>query len=445
MLRILRAAGLAVTAVIGSCASPTQQVRHVHIEATLRHEERAIAAAPAALHARLTERFSLADVLAVVHADNPGLHAARSRVRAALAEARVAGRLPDLVAKAELWGAPLLQPYAIDRADAVMLGVRQEFPLASFAPSKRAAATAMANLERVDLIGRARELARDVADAFIAYHHARQERALHIEHIALTQQSIEVVRAAQVAGRASEADVATALVVLSKAQGELSLIDADEAAARAALNAWMARPIDAILGEPAAVSTAAPVNESATQNNHAVLRSSAQAMHSEATAKVVQDEAKLPVLMAGIDYWLMPTAADPHGYGAMVQVSLPWLNHARDADVDVARRRAEAAQSELRSTTLAVDRALAEARARLAAARTGLRIVATEQIPNAEHAVAASKNAFISGAADARSLLMANELLLEARMRQVHLRRDEALARIAVAQITGTEEFAHGT
>ena len=51
-----------------------------------------------------------------------------SRARAADARSQAASRLPDLEAKYEQWGVPLARPFALDRADTLMFGLRQSFP-----------------------------------------------------------------------------------------------------------------------------------------------------------------------------------------------------------------------------------------------------------------------------------------------------------------------------
>src|SRR5678816_3105779 len=50
------------------------------------------------------------------------------RARAAGARSEAASRLPDLEAKYEQWGVPLSRPFALDRADTLMFGLRQTFP-----------------------------------------------------------------------------------------------------------------------------------------------------------------------------------------------------------------------------------------------------------------------------------------------------------------------------
>ena len=153
----------------------------------------------------------------------------------------------------------------------------------------------------------------------------------------------------------------------------------------------MTRPSDAALGPPEAIASGPDTQMLTTgfASTDLLAKPQAMAKASEAAAKATAEDANLPVIMAGVDYWFMPTAPDPHAYGAMLEVSLPWLNFARGNEVDAARRRAVADNSEL------------------------------------------------AAAADARAVITANSMLLDARMRQADLRAEVALASIEVQRIVG--------
>src|SRR5262245_21856444 len=102
-----------------------------------------LAALPLAAGARtstasLEERAELEAIIRIALEKNPGLAELRESARAAEAREAAAGALPDLELKYEQWGVPLARPYALDRADTLMLGLRQSFP-AGRAAEERAA------------------------------------------------------------------------------------------------------------------------------------------------------------------------------------------------------------------------------------------------------------------------------------------------------------------
>src|SRR6478609_1336339 len=120
----------------------------------------------------LARSARLETILRVALERNRDLAEAQSRARAAEARGQAASRLPDLEAKYEQWGVPLSRPYALDRADTLMLGVRQSFPAwGSLDARGRAAAEDAGGAEDA---GRARrqEIAAQVRRTFATYYKA---------------------------------------------------------------------------------------------------------------------------------------------------------------------------------------------------------------------------------------------------------------------------------
>ena len=61
---------------------------------------------------------------------------------------------------------------------------------------------------------------------------------------------------------------------------------------------------------------------------------------SEAALDVAKREADLPSFMVGADYWYMPTQPAHNAYGAMVSMTLPWLNPRHRDEVKAAEVKA---------------------------------------------------------------------------------------------------------
>src|SRR6185295_4023247 len=74
--------------------------------------------------AELARSARLETILRVALERNRDVAETQARARAAEARGQAASRLPDLEAKYEQWGVPLSRPWALDRSDTLMGGVR---------------------------------------------------------------------------------------------------------------------------------------------------------------------------------------------------------------------------------------------------------------------------------------------------------------------------------
>src|SRR5262245_20603049 len=118
--------GIAVTGALVALAPGCLSVRHVDHDSFARPA----AAVPGVGRVRaaaedeegLAGEARLEAMLRLAIARNPDLAASASRLRASTERVAAAGRLPDLELKYEQWGVPLSRPWALDRADTLMLG-----------------------------------------------------------------------------------------------------------------------------------------------------------------------------------------------------------------------------------------------------------------------------------------------------------------------------------
>src|SRR3954454_23148686 len=90
--------------------------------------------------------------------NQPGLEETRAGAAAASERATSADRLPDPEFKYEQWAVPLSRPYALNRADALLFGLRQAFP----APGTRNAQGRAASEEARVVADQGRAAERDV-------------------------------------------------------------------------------------------------------------------------------------------------------------------------------------------------------------------------------------------------------------------------------------------
>lgn len=141
--------------------------------------------------------------------------------------------------------------------------------------------------------------------------------------------------------------------------------------------------------------------------------------------------------MVGADYWVSPSLSAPNAYGAMVSMSLPWLNPEHRAEARAADQTARAERHAADTVQTLASLELHQAVAGFDAARASLAIVEHELLPQAEQSLEAIGSAFASGQSDLLSLLEAQRSLFELR-----LERSRAYARV-LSQLADVE-FASG-
>ncbi|HVZ73841.1 MAG TPA: TolC family protein [Polyangia bacterium] len=403
----------------------------------------------------LATEARLPTVLRVIADRNPDLREADQRAGASEAKVGASARLPDPELKTELWGQPLARPVSFGDAQTIMIGLRQSFPAwgsldarARAAREDAAAALDGAEARRQDVAAQARR-------AFAAYARADRELRLHLEHVGLASRVVEIARALYQAGHGSQQDLLRAQSELSRLHVDVAGIEQQRTSAAAMLNALMDRAPEAALG-PVAETEDAATSEEPTEDlgdadgkldqRRPELRAAARAVtRSEADADVARREASRPSFMVGADYWLMPSFATHNAYGAMVSMSLPWLNPGRRDEVKAAERAGAADRSALRAQQVMARYQLHDAAAKVRAARETLRLIHGRVLADARRSFESAEAAFQSGQGGVTSVLDAARGLLEVRVDEVRAlaeldtsRADyDRAAGLSVAGLTG--------
>jgi outer membrane protein TolC len=396
------------------------------------------------LDKQLAQEAQLELVERVALARHPALAEAKARSQALLARAEGADRLPDPEFKYEQWAVPLKQPYALNRADTLMFGLRQALP----APGARAARGRVAAEEHQisahQRVALARDLLLRVRRTYVEYYAQDRLLSIHLEHVVVAEQVVQQVRSNYEVGRGNQQDVLKVLVELSRLHNDLADVRQRRESSRLMLNALMARSLDAPLGPPSEIARPAAVpalsqldaTRLTQRPEHAVANRAVR--RSEAALEVAKIAARRPSFMVGADYWLMPTQDMPHAYGAMVAMSLPWLSAGRRADVREAEQVVAAERHAAEGAELTTAYELHDAVTRLAAATTSLELIEGSVLPQAERSLESTKQAFGVGQATLLSLLDALGSYF-----QIRLERSRALSRV-MAEFVNVE-FASGT
>ena len=391
-------------------------------------------AMPAADDAELGRSAKLETILRVALDRNRDVAENQSRALAAEARRRAASQLPDLEMKYEQWGVPLSRPYALDRAQTLMLGLRQTFPAWGTLDARGRAAAEEAGSARDASRARRQEVGAQVRRTYATYYKADQELRLHLEHVGLTSRVLELARLNQRTGHRSLQDVLRLELELTRLHTDLARIEREQRSSRALLNVLMDRPPEAPLGPPEDLtvvpSTEIVTLERSVDANRPEIGAAVRAVRrSEAALDVARRSAQFPNVMVGVDYWYMPTMDVHQAYGAMVAINLPWLSGRHRDEEREAEQSVKAEQHALESTKNAVRYELHDAAARLESARQSFTIIDQELLAQARRSLEATESAYAAGQGDAGGLLDALRSYL-----QVRIERVRALAELASSQ-----------
>jgi cobalt-zinc-cadmium efflux system outer membrane protein len=392
---------------------------------------------PAGDEGQLARSANLDTILRLALERNRDLAENRARTLAAESRRQAASRLPDLEAKYEQWGVPLARPYALDRADTLMLGVRQAFPAWGALDARERAAAEDAGTAQDTERARRQEVAAQVRRTFATYYKADQE---------LTSRVLELARLNQRTGHGRLQDVLRLELELTRLHTDIARIEREHRSSRALLNALMDRAPDAPLGPPEdlAVTPTPPRDVTALEKNleanRAELSAAARTIRrGEATLDEMRRAARFPSLMVGLDYWYMPMNPDTrHGYGAMLSMNLPWLSGRRRDQEREAEQALRAEQHALESARNAIRYELRDAAARLESARQSFGIIDQELLAQARRSLEATQAAYATGQGDAVALLDALRSYLQVRIERLRALADLVSSQADLERAAGT-------
>jgi outer membrane protein TolC len=406
-----------------------------------------VAPIDAAIERELAGEARLPTILRLVDERSADLREAAERAGAADARAAAAARRPDPELKGELWGVPLARPVSFGDAQTILIGLRQSFPAWGSLDARERAAREDAASAGDGVEARRQEIAAQARRAFAAYARADREYRVHLEHVGLTSRVVEIARSLYQAGHGSQQELLHAQVELSRLHVDVAGIEQQRRSAQALLNALMNRAPDAPLGPAPDVSSTellamerpkASELDAGLDQRRPELRAAARAVsRGEAALDATKREADLPMLMVGADYWYLPTFSTHHGYGAMVSMSLPWLNPRRRDEVKTAERASAADRSALRAQRAAARYQLRDADAKLGAAREVLALLHERVLPDARRIFESAQAAFQSGHGDITPVLDAGRNYLQTRIDEVRAIADLETSEADYARAAG--------
>lgn len=364
---------------------------------------------------------------------SPSILEARARTHAALARVKATGRLPDPELKWEIWGQPLHRPWALGETQMHMIGLRQSFPASGSLDAYTRVAYEEAKVALELQHARELDVVADVHKAWSSYFAADREKAIHLEHAELTRRLVDLSKVQLQVGKTGQGDVLRLSLELTRVHNDILLIDQQTATSRARLNVLMGRPLDAAIGpppEPRAADVAPRVDalRAMVTKRPEMAAAGAAVKKSEAEVDAKKSEARVPTVMVGLDYQVMPMVAQPHHFGAMVQISLPWLNPRHGEEVKAAEAIVVAEKSAAAALEAMIMLQVHEALARYEAARASFVLIDTGLVPQAQKTFEAFQATWAAGGGDSLSVVDGLRTYL-----QVRVDRSRALAQLEIA------------
>ena len=358
----------------------------------------------------LSGPLAVETAVAVALAQNPGLDAARHRVRGQelLADAEAKPGSPTL--SLDMWQVPLAKPWALNQSPMIMLALRQPIPPAGLLRRRAAARRHAAAAEHHDRDALAQTLALAVRHAFIDYAAASARRDLHVEHQQVSERVLQLARARQsVSG--TLLDIARAETESARAHAEVATDATTVEAARTRLNSLMARQPDAALGPPIPL----PPETAATDAATLIARAHAERPEQRAAAsrrdaaelelQAARREAVMPAADVGLAFFPATQVMTYNGYGLLVNISLPWLSGQGRKRRDAQAEFAAAAQGDLAEARLQIAREVAESLAAAQSAAQRWQTLRGAALPASQRAREVALSGYEVGRADLLAML----------------------------------------
>jgi len=363
-------------------------------------------------------------VQAAVGRDPMG-RAQRARAAGLLAGAQAEAALPPPEVEAQMWNAPLAQPWSLGSSEMLMVALRQSFPAAGVRGARGRAQAAEAEAAVAQSLDRARSVAQEVGTAWAELVGAAAHHAVHARHLALMESMLSVAEARYASGAAGLDEVLRLQAERARVLRDLTRFEGDRARAIQSLNVRLRRDAEAPLGEaPAAVVERVPLPlaellERASRGRPEAAAATARIEAARHRVEGARAEATRPMWTAGVSYMQDPMMRP--GYGLSAGMTLPWLSAAgahrrREAEAMVVAEEAEADAVRVR-----VVAEVSDAYARMVSLLRELEALRGAALPAAARSVDASVDAYRSARGSLLGCLDAARMILDLRMEEADL------------------------
>ena len=356
---------------------------------------------------------------------NPEIQQLQHRLRAVEAKAKQAPYLEDPQIAFQLGGVPLSNPTSLNQADANSIGIRQMLPFFGKLGLKEKIGQREANIAEQELRGKEREIVSMVkmayADLFMA------DRSIEIlrEQLEILRTVIGATEARYRVGRVTQQDVFKAQLEQSEVLNQLIVAEEEISVATVKLNTAMFRPprtpiqIPKDLEPGDTVVDVSGLDDLALASRPEVRGAQQEIERAEVMYELADRNRKYPDFMVGWDYMRMPTEMKKDRYAAMVNITIPfspWSAGKRAYEVEESLAEIRAAKSNREAIRNMTVKEVAQAEAKLRAAKRSLQLYREGLLAQSELSFRSALAAYQTGRVEFVNLLEAQRALRDARM-----------------------------
>ncbi len=374
------------------------------------------------------------ELLALVRNVNPDLAAAALERAQAVAKIYPAGALDD----------PMLNLSRDQGFRQTMVTVSQDFPLWGKRELRREVARADAAAAKGREGSVATELAEQVKVGFAQYYEADRAIAVTHEIAALLRDLARTVRTRYGQGVGSQSDAIRAELERTRLDPKLSALERDEKAARARLNALIARPADAALARPrrlrhvpAAASLRLDALMARARERNPMLAMSRAEIAAAESERTLVDKSWYPDVTVSVGGDKMPNQSAAVVAGIGIKIPLQW--GVRDAEAHAATAKKAAAQARLDGTRLKIESDLQAALASLSQAQCTEALLKNTLTPQSTAAYQSALVSYERGRGDLTPVLDAARSRLEIRLELLDVQMQEQAALAAIERLIGED------
>lgn len=372
------------------------------------------------------------ELLHLVRNFNPELAAAALDREAAVAKIYPAGALDD----------PMVSLSRDQGFRQTLYSVSQDFPLWGKRQLRTKVAEANAAAAKGREGGAVNEMQEQVKMVFAQYYEAAQ--AIHVtrEIRGLLHGVAEAVRARYAQGLGSQSDAIRAELEQTRLEPELSMLERDEQAAKAKINALIGRPADAVLAAPSVLRKTPPavslkldpLMARARDGNPMLATARAEIAAAEGERTLV-DKSWYPDVTLTLGGDSLPGMPPRVTAGVGVKVPLQW--GVREAQAREATAKKGAAQLRQEAATLKIGSELQSALASLSRAQRTEELLEHALSPQSEAAYRSALASYQQGRGDLTPVLDTARERLQVRIELLRAHTEAQTAFAAVERLVG--------
>lgn len=376
----------------------------------------------------------LPGLLAHAEQHNPGLHALALEHEVATARADAAGALEDPAVE--------IEQRDVNEASSTRLLVTQTLPLWGKRGLRSSAARSDAASVGFELDDRRAELHLGITESYSRYWHAARAGEL-LEELAGTLGALEeLARARYAAGLAPQQDALKATVERTELSRRRIAYDAQRESSAAALNALLARPIDAPLAaprEPPPAPAVPPLEQLASRlvaRNPAIASRRAASQGAELAETLVRRN-RYPDVTLGVAP--IRRGGSFETWDALLGFTLPLQQGRRRAEEREARLRREAAEARREATATELLGELGSTWAELRAVDRQSALLRSTLLPQAEAGYRSALASYQVASVDFTTLLEAQRQWRQSRLDLLEAEEQSHMLAARIERLAGEE------